>query len=522
MESATERAWGRTALAAVTAFAVTCALHVVFARQHVNPADEGFLWYGVQRTLAGDVPLRDFQSYEPGRYLWCALIGTFAGDGIVALRTSIAVFQGLGLFFGCLVVLRVLPARWLVVPVAFALAYWMFPRHKAFESAAAMMAVWVAVRLFEEPSVRRHALAGVAVGLATFLGRNHGLYCGAAFGLSILLLAWKGRDGGPVGKGRDRGLGRKLAAFVGGAFVGALPLLGMLAFVPGFAAAFFDSLLFFVQHGSNTPLAYPWPWRLGFEHLAGHERFALAAAFLLPPVVYVVGLVALWRTPAEELGRRSVLLGAVVVGSFYAHQASVRSDPQHLAQSIHPALLACLGACALVRGRARLPVTAVACTLLVALAVVAVGATNPVVKPWRTVSTERVERVPLEVGDDVLQVDPGDARYLELVRGAIEAAVPAEAPIFFAPVFSIFYPLFERRAPTWQIYFLWKLSEDEQRAIIRRLDGVDHALIVDTDPTGELLFRNTNPLVWAWFTERFEPVEPRLLPAGHWLLRRRP
>ena len=92
------------------AAALVLALQILTVDVGLHMADEGFLWYGVRRTVAGEVPLRDFQAYDPGRYYWCALLaGPLAGPsgaGVVALRWAVALFAAAGLALSLLVASR--------------------------------------------------------------------------------------------------------------------------------------------------------------------------------------------------------------------------------------------------------------------------------------------------------------------------------------------------------------------------------------------------------------------------------
>src|SRR5678815_1116157 len=155
----------------------------------INFADEGYLWYGMRALKAGQVPIRDFQAYDPGRYVWCALWSCLLGDGLVSMRFGCVVFQSIGITCGLLAARRITANRPTLVLIALLLVQWMIPTYKVFEQSIALMAVWVAIMLTERPTIKRHFAAGLFVGIAAFMGRNHGLYNGVAFGLVILVLA---------------------------------------------------------------------------------------------------------------------------------------------------------------------------------------------------------------------------------------------------------------------------------------------------------------------------------------------
>jgi len=82
-----------TILSSVVLFGLIATLGAFLLEGHAgfNLGDEGYLWYGVQRVLHGEVPIRDFMSYDPARYYWAAgLLWLFHANGLIAVRAATA------------------------------------------------------------------------------------------------------------------------------------------------------------------------------------------------------------------------------------------------------------------------------------------------------------------------------------------------------------------------------------------------------------------------------------------------
>src|SRR4030095_7269840 len=133
----------------------------------------------------GEVPTRDFQAYDPGRYVWTAAWRFVFGRDLVALRLACTLFACFGIFAGLLTARRLSRNGWFLATVALLLAAWMHPRYKSFEQSIALMSVYAGVLLPEHPTARRHFGVGVLGGSAAFRGRNRGLYHVMAFGALV-------------------------------------------------------------------------------------------------------------------------------------------------------------------------------------------------------------------------------------------------------------------------------------------------------------------------------------------------
>ncbi len=491
--------------------------HLLLGHYNLNFQDEGFLWYGVQRTAAGEVPLRDFQSYEPGRYYWCVAWSPLVGTGIVGVRAAVAVFAGLGLALGLLALRRVLRHPLALAVGGLVLALWLFPRHKLFEPAIAMAAVWTTVRLLERPTARRHLAQGVLVGLVAFFGRNHALYTLLATVVAALVVQLRLRP--------EDSVGRRVAALVGGGLLGSLPLLAMLAFVPGFGRAFLDSVLFFAERGSNVPLAVPWPWKQDYEHLAWH--FALSVAlvgtvFLLLPLAYAAGLVTAARLTRERVAAGGLLVAATCVGAFYAHHASVRSDIHHFSQIAHPFLLAWLALPAAAGLGGRRLVVGLNVALVAAVTLFVVSTKHPQLIRWHP-GAPGIPPRPVDVAGETVELPRPAAEIVHFVQDVVGRRVQEDEQVLVVPTRPTYYCLLGKRSPTWRIYFLWPGTDAEQDQILEQLRDVRWVVVSlwAVDQRRDMLFDRTYPRVWAAIQREFVQVGLPDTPRGHVVYRRR-
>ena len=505
---------------AIAAFSLVlvAASFLIQARTGLTYSDEGFLWYGAVHTLSGEVPILDFQSYDPGRYYWSAFWMMFFGKSMLALRLSVAIFQVVGVFFGLLALCRVTRSWLILAPAGLLLILWMSPSyHKSFEISTSLITLFFAVFLIHRPSLRRHFIAGIITGLAAFMGRNLGAYSFVSF-LFLILLIWIRLD--------RFDLGKKLASWSLGIVSGYSPMLLLFLAVPGFYNRTVHSIIDIFDRGStNIAIAIPWPWLPDYEALSLYEglhAFSLGALFLLLLAAYAAAFAATVCSTREALQKRSVLLAGFAVGALYIHYAFSRADLSHLAVAM-PVLLVSL--IALPRdlggslGRRGHPALLVAFSLLT---IFAAGFESPL---FSRVNTQPGGLIKYDIAGSDLWIPASAAQLIETIERINEEIVPKTEGFLIAPYWPALYVQLDRDSPLREIYFLHSLSSQREKEIIQKLrDKQVNWIFLGNVPlkaASRSYFRKNFPLIWEHFRADFVAVKITGLRRNFALLKRR-
>lgn len=500
---------------ALIAFSLTGVSVFLWSGIGINLSDEGFLWYGVIRTLSGEVPGLDFQSYDPGRYYWSAAWMSFLGKGVVGLRISTAIFQAIGLTFGLLAAARCFKSWPSIVFTGAALLLWMHPYYNTFGPALALTSVFFAVRLLETPSLSRHFAAGALVGISAFFGRNYGVYAFFSFVLLIAFIRLRVEKNNPV---------KRYAMFFMGVLAGYSPMFFMFMAVPGFFENFMDSVFIIIKRGTtNLTLPVPWPWTIDYGavfFLKGLQGFLTGFLFLLMPVFYVFSMVSVFSSSPQDVRRRLLFIASAFVGVSYMHYAFSRADLSHLALSMHPMILA-LAAMPYafnLTGRKTVVYGLWAFLFLITFAVIFKAT------PYGRFLGHREKYVQYPVRGDTLWLDKDTAALIDAVKRIDAEKVGTSGALIIAPNWPAMYCILGRTSPVWEIYFLFPESEQRQLKAIEDIKrkNVNWAIIGDAalDGLNERRLRNTHPLIWQYLVDNFEQVKEEALPGAYRLLRR--
>jgi hypothetical protein len=486
-------------VAVVSAFGISVLWFLLTWRYDLNLADEGFYWYGVQRVAAGEVPLRDFMSYDIGRYYWgAAFVQMLGQDGLFPVRLGAAAYQAMGTLVGIYISLLALQrdgvVRWLfAVSVALLFTLWVNPYYKVYDSATSIMIVGICVLLLKTTNPRAWLFGGVCLGLAAIVGRNHGVYGAIASVFVFFLLLRDARF-------PRRLLLRLYGRFVAGVVIGFSPTVVMMIGVEGFFSAFVGSLLEMFEYGAtNISVPVPWPWtvQLGEPDLLRNTVIGVGFVFVVAFPASALFLMALRRF---ELNNNSqiVFAAATACAIPYAHYAFSRADLNHLLVGSIPAILGLLTASGYLKGFRPLALT----TVVVGISLIMVP---------KGLFLHHVSHRPYvwtDVGGEKLWLSRDFAEVYERIMEPLEVLAGGDESFLALPNLPSLHAISRTKMATWEIYALFPVDQDSEAREIARIESMlpdlillsDHAL--DGNPA--LRFSRTRPLTYRWITTHYE------------------
>lgn len=486
-------------------------MFIVQGHMGINLADEGYLWYGAIQTSIGEVPIMDFQSYDPGRYYWVAFwFKIFGSTNILTLRISLLLFLLIGLTCALLAVRRVTKSWGYLFIIGALLILWVYPRHKMFDISISMIAVYMVILLLQKPKLVRYMLSGIFIGLAALFGINHGLYVLISFAMASLYIFFKIDRTNFISKIGRLGIG---------ILIGYSPRLLMFISIPGSFESYIDAINWQFRSGNtNLPLPIPWPWRVNFTNLPVID---IVSGLIVGCLFLLVFLFPVGWTIHSFISKRInlYLVASVFVGIPYIHVAFSRAELGHLAQGIFPLLL---GACfwALEYFKQSKVKTIVFLTIMLIVSSLSIGRVQPLYQQMQAPPNTFVK---FNLANNDLWIDEYSANFIRTVQDIKNKYLKPGQNLFAAPYTPALYPILNLKAPLWDIYLLFPETEDRQRKQIEELKQKNVALVIlgdiALDGRDDLRFRNTHRILWEYLNNNYEVIAVEAMPPNYTVLR---
>jgi hypothetical protein len=501
----------RLALAGMIAIVFVTLSFLLEGTFDFNVWDEGFLWYGSQRVLRGEVPIRDFQSYDPGRYYWAAIImSVLRDDGILPQRIALHVCQVLAittLNYTLLVDRSKLVLRDVLglSLINLLIHVWLKPIYATFDMSVSICSISVlgyCSRKFEWKSALR---VGCYFGFLVFLGRNHAVYF--LFGWLLILLSqrpWTDTSASLV----------KIVAGTGlGVVIGLLPMIFLSLRHDGFLMAYIESMSELVRRQStNLPLPIPYPWTIDYVSLGIRGGIQSTVYSLFFMTVFGLGIVSVPIIVfLKRMGNQNALfIGATALALPYAHYVHSRADIDHLARGIFPLIVLAISV-----------TFSLSIKRQVTVLILAIVSSSWVMSYFHGIidCSLRLACKPVMIGKQKMFASKSSAEEIELLSKLVTIYSKKQRNFAVFPFMCSAYPMYKLRSPLHDIYLLYPCNEHRQVEEIARFSNQRFSFVlisdIDLDGKKELSFASTHNLLNEYISGHYDRVYREDLPLGY-------
>jgi len=464
-------------------------------------SDEGYLWYGTQRLLHGEMPMRDFLAYDLGRYIYSALfLYAFQDSGLMSIRFAASFLIS---FLVALVVFitisaekerTLLPKSIYGLTVGFLALLLVYPYYKVFDLTASVVLVLSIYSLFLRPNFTSWSLLGFVVGSIAVVNRNHGVY-----GVLASLLAYSLLLVTPAVKKPHF---KELGIWGFGIFIGYLPTLMAFVFVDGFFNSFLNGIQEQLRNGqTNISLPVPWPWTVDIKVLGWVTSFPYIVkgfGFLLLLGFSIFGVMFILRHRNRVRTDASAFAAALCVAIPYSHYAFSRADITHLTLSLYPVMIGLLTIPVGVRLETRILFTVLLTTLTCTIS------RSPPVLFYADMGRDWEK---IRVRTDELFVRRTVAESYERLTGLIESQKSYATSFVALPDMPGLHAIYESRIPIYDIYILSVTDPSREKTETQMLSKYRPNLILISDEaldSDEMLrFSILRPYMYKWINDNY-------------------
>ena len=461
--------------------------------------DQGYLWYGVQRVISGEVPIRDFSSYDLGRYYLIANAINFIGiNNYFTFRLALGLVQLFGISTALILISRKLDLfkkediLYLIVTTV-TITTWMFIPNRAFEASIPIIQILVFTHLIDKKTINSYFIGGLCIGISAVFGRNFGVYSLFA-GLIIV---------GYIGAYKN--FIYKLSIFFIGIIIGFSPIIFFSILNIDFLNAFILSVKKIFEFGqTNISQQVPWPW-LVFSikmPIVASIRYLIIGILFVGLLIFplIIGtVIIIKKIQCKNLDPLIVTTGIFSIP--YAHFAFSRADLDHLADGIFPLLIGVIILISMLSNYKKI----LAIFFLCIISIFITYDRHPAFYCFSGCKE-------INIGNNNFITNDITFKILNKINSILEKN-PQDSHDFYAIQLPGLYSIFESQSPTYETYQLLPVRPElEDLEIVKLKKYKPHVLfylnnVVDNP---DFSFNTTHPRIFRYLNNNFYLIDSSL------------